>query len=151
MQQDKILIGTFVKGSHVPQKILKSIVENFGADKIFIFSVNDSRHQRLVTFNVSDNQLGEKFVEFKKSNKNSLRLHRRKDSNTFYTINSLNKLIESKNGGTLNPGYKVDWNEFKNQCLVLDKDGQVKCLETKLAKIIDYKTGEKTYDEIWFK
>lgn len=144
MQQEKILIGTFVKKPHVPQKILKSIVENFDVDKIFIFSVNDEKHQRLVTFNISNEQLGEKFLSFKKENKNSLCLHRRKDSNTFYTINSLNKLIQKKNNGIFDSSFKLDWNEFKNKCLVLDKDGEVKFLETKLAKIIDCKIGEKT-------
>lgn len=138
----KILIGTFIKHPHVSQRILKSIIENFESEKIFIFCVNDEQHKRLVTFNVDEDRLGDRFIEYKKLNKNTLRLHRRKDSNVFYTINSLNKLIQSQ-GGSLNNEFRIDWNQFSNCCLVLDKDEEIKNLQIKLVKVIDYKTENK--------
>jgi hypothetical protein len=133
----KVLIGTFVKNPHVSQKILKSIVENFSTEKIFIFSVDDSQHKRLVTFNIDERFMGDRFVEFKKQYKNTLRLHRRKDSNTFYTINSLNRLVEKQNNGNQNNNFRIDWKDFSNCCLVLDKDEELKNLQTKLVKVIE--------------
>lgn len=132
----RVLVGTFVRKAHVPQRVLKAIVENFNANRIFIFSVDDDVHKRLVTFNVSEEDL-DKFAEFKKVNKNTLRLHRHKESNTFYTINSLNKLLKEQHGQT-NPEFQVNWDGFANSCLVLDGEGNLKVLKTKLAKVIDY-------------
>lgn len=133
----RVLVGAFIRKPHVSQRILKEIVENFNANRIFIFSVDDEVHKRLVTFNVNESDLGNKFTEFKQANKNTLRLHRHKDSNTFYTINSLNRLVAEQNG-EVDPDYQVNWNGFDNSCLVLDNEGQLKVLKTKLAKVIDY-------------
>ncbi len=139
MNSDRVLVGTFVKKSYVPQRILKSIVENFNTNKIFIFSVEDETHQRLITFNVEKDFLDDRFTDYKDLNKNTLRLHRRKDSNTFYTINALNAVVEKQNGKQ-DTKFEVDWTELKNCCLLLDQDGNLKILKTKLAKVIDYDT-----------
>lgn len=133
----RFLLGTFIRNDHVPQRTLKSIVENFGANRIFIFSVEDEVHKRLITFNANEEDLNDKFYEFKEENKNTVRLHRRKDINTFYTINSLNQLIIEQNG-KINPDFQVDWKGYDNSCLVVDKEGRLKVLKTKLAKVIDY-------------
>jgi hypothetical protein len=135
--ENTVLLGTFIKRSHVSQRLLKSIVENFNANRIFIFSVEDETHKRLITFNVNKEDLDKKFSEFRKTNKNTLRLHRNKESNTFYTINSLNKLIDVQNG-TKDVTFKVNWNDYKNCCLLVDNQGQFVPLKTKLAKIIEY-------------
>jgi mRNA-degrading endonuclease YafQ of YafQ-DinJ toxin-antitoxin module len=135
--ENTVLLGTFIKRSHVSQRLLKSIVENFNANRIFIFSVEDETHKRLITFNVNKEDLDKKFSEFRKTNKNTLRLHRNKESNTFYTINSLNKLIDVQNG-TKDETFKVNWNDYKNCCLLVDNQGQFVPLKTKLAKIIEY-------------
>jgi hypothetical protein len=133
----RVLIGTFIRKANVSQRVLKEIVESFNADKIFIFSVEDEAHKRLVTFNVLEADLGDKLTEFKRANKNTLRLHRNKNSNTFYTINSLNKVVE-KQIGKKDIQHEVDWKEYQNSCLVLDQEGSLKVLKTKLAKVIDY-------------
>lgn len=134
--EKKVLLGTLVRTSYVPQHILKNIVEDFNTNRIFIFSVDDDIHKRLITFNVEEVNLESRFSDFKDKNRNTLILHRRRDSNTFYTINSLNKLVSHQNGKeSLN--YKVNWNDYVNSCVLIDNEGQLKVLKTKLAKIID--------------
>lgn len=133
----RVLIGTFIRKANVPQRVLKEIVESFNTDKIFIFSVEDETHKRLVTFNVYEADLGDRFTEYKRANKNTLRLHRNKNSNTFYTINSLNKVVEGQ-AGKKDIQHNVDWADYQNCCLVLDQEGSLKILKTKLAKVIDY-------------
>lgn len=135
--EKKVLVGTFIKKPHVSERILKSIIENFNTDKIFIFSVEDDNYKRLVTFNIDQNDLGDKFSHFKKANANTIRLHRRKESNTFYTINGLNKLVCSQNGSRDN-SFGVSWDDYKNCCVLVDKEGQFNVLKTKLAKVIDW-------------
>ncbi len=134
----KILIGTFVKSSFVPRRVLREVRERFDPERIFIFSVkNDETNKRLITFNIDKDQMNEEFGDYKASHRNTLRLHRRKDSNTFYTLNSLNKVVAEQNGGHLDDRFEIDWSKYQNSCLVLDKDGNIKKLETKLAKIIE--------------
>ena len=134
---NRVLIGTFVSYPHVSQKTLRLIQDKFAPEKIFIFNVLDDDTRRLITFNVSQNDLGEKFTEYKNQYKNTLRLHRNKETNTFYTINSLNRVIKEQNDGISSEQFDVDWEKYKNTCLVVGEEGKIKTLSTKLAKIID--------------
>ena len=63
-------------------------------------------------------------------------VHRKKESNTMYTINALNKLIESLNGGTLDKSYQIEWGDYRNSMILTDGDGY-KIMKTNLFRIID--------------
>ena len=43
---------------------------------------------------------------------NTISLHRKKHTNTLYTINALNELIKSINNGVLDTSYQVDWDKY---------------------------------------
>jgi len=49
---------------------------------------------------------------------NTILVHRKKESNTLYTINALNELIKKLNGGVVDTKYQVDWQHYKN-CVLL--------------------------------
>eukprot|EP01052_Picozoa_sp_SAG31_P082805 SAG31_NODE_42899_length_269_cov_0.917647_1_plen_78_part_10 len=49
---------------------------------------------------------------------NTILVHRKKDTNTLYTINALNTLIKSLNGGVVDPKFRVDWKHYRN-CVLL--------------------------------
>ena len=66
----------------------------------------------------------------------TISVHRKKHTNTIYTINAINKLIESKNGGKLDTSYRINWDELQNMILVTAY-GKLKIVNTKLVKIID--------------
>jgi hypothetical protein len=66
---------------------------------------------------------------------NTILLHRKKESNTLYTINALNDLIKSLNGGVLDNQFPIDWKEYQN-CILLTHAGDLKKLDTKIYKII---------------
>jgi hypothetical protein len=68
---------------------------------------------------------------------NTILLHRKKESNTLYTINALNDLIRSLNGGYLDTNYKVDWLTYKN-CILLTTGGELKKLDTKVYEILNF-------------
>jgi hypothetical protein len=97
-------------------------------NKIFVLYAK-SQDEYICTYNVEFGNVSN-FLE------NTILVHRKKESNTLYTINSLNRLIESLNGGVLDTNYKVEWADYQN-CILLTKGAELKRVNTKLFKIID--------------
>ena len=67
---------------------------------------------------------------------NTILVHRKKDTNTLYTINALNELIKSLNGGVVDPRFKIDWMHYRNTIL-LTQQNELKELKTKIHEIIE--------------
>mgnify|MGYP001056330932 FL=1 len=96
-------------------------------DKIYILKSEDCS-ELICTYNVdSINITG--FLN------NTILAHRKKESQTLYTINSLNKLIKTLNNGILDTSYKVNWEEYKN-CILLTQDTELKIFKTKLDRTV---------------
>ena len=68
---------------------------------------------------------------------NTILLHRKKESNTLYTINALNTLIKSLNGGVLDTRFIVNWQDYKNSIL-LTNGPDLRKLDTSIHKIVDF-------------
>lgn len=68
---------------------------------------------------------------------NTILLHRKKESNTLYTINALNALIRSLNNGILNKNYMVEWDNYSN-CILLNNGPNVRKLDTSIHKIYNF-------------
>ena len=66
---------------------------------------------------------------------NTILVHRKKESNTLYTINALNELIKKLNGGVVDSSYQVNWQHYKN-CILLTQHNELNQLNTKIYKII---------------
>lgn len=97
-------------------------------NKIFVL-YSKSQDEYICTYNVDQVNVTN-FLD------NTILVHRKKESNTLYTINSLNRLIESLNGGVLDVNYRVEWNDYQN-CILLTKGAELKRVNTKLFRIID--------------
>ena len=67
---------------------------------------------------------------------NTILVHRKKESNTLYTINALNELIKKLNGGVVDTNYQVDWQHYRN-CILLTQHNELNQLNTKIYKIIE--------------
>ena len=67
---------------------------------------------------------------------NTILVHRKKESNTLYTINALNGLIKKLNGGFVDTKYQVNWQDYRN-CILLTQHNELKQLNTKIHKIIE--------------
>ena len=99
-------------------------------DKIYVFSNQNDPTQLMCTYNVE-------FIDnFEENIENTISLHRKKQSNTLYTINALNEVIREKNGGVLDKTYQVDWSEFQNT-LILTAESGLNIIPTKIHQIID--------------
>lgn len=68
---------------------------------------------------------------------NTILVHRKKESNTLYTINALNDLICSLNSGELDTNYRVNWQDYRN-CILLTTGGELKKLDTKIHEILTF-------------
>ena len=67
---------------------------------------------------------------------NTILVHRKKQTNTLYTINALNEVIRYLNNGILDTTYQVDWTRFRNS-LLLTRPGGFKKIRTRLKTIIE--------------
>jgi hypothetical protein len=96
--------------------------------KIFVLESEES-DEYLCTYNIEVDQSSTRILP------NTILLHRKKESNTLYTINSLNLLIKSLNEGVLDTSFRVDWLDYKNTILLTQGD-DLKKLSTKIHKIV---------------
>ena len=67
---------------------------------------------------------------------NTILVHRKKQTNTLYTINALNEVIKSLNGGVLDKSFTVDWNDYRNCILLIQTEGFNR-IDTKVKTIIN--------------
>lgn len=96
--------------------------------KIFVLYIRDN-DEYVCTYNI---ELGNQ----QSIMDNTILVHRKKESNTLYTINALNELIKKLNGGIVDERYDVHWQHYRNSIL-LTNQGELKQLKTKLYKIIE--------------
>jgi hypothetical protein len=98
-------------------------------NKIFILESPQSE-ELMCTYNIDMGNVSESPLP------NTILLHRKKESNTLYTINALNTLIKTLNGGVLDTKYIVNWHDYKNSIL-LTNGPDLRKLDTAIYKIID--------------
>ena len=77
-------------------------------NKIYVFANEDDHHQLICTYNIPQNQ--DNFIE----GIDTIALHRKKQTNTLYTINSLNEIIREKNNGYLDKTFVVKQKNLLN-------------------------------------
>ena len=99
-------------------------------NKIFILFV-ESTNEYVCTYNVDSFNMSSTILD------NTILLHRKKESNTLYTINALNDLIRSLNSGELDINYRVNWQDYRN-CILLTTGGELKKLDTKIHEILTF-------------
>ena len=97
-------------------------------NKIFVLYIK-SNDEYVITYNVDQGNVNE-------IPDNTILVHRKKETNTLYTINALNELIKSLNGGVVDTKFPIDWQHYKN-CVLLTQHNELKELNTKIHKIIE--------------
>ena len=97
-------------------------------NKMFVLYIK-STDEYVVTYNVEQGNVND-------IPDNTILVHRKKESNTLYTINALNELIKKLNGGVVNPKFVIDWQHYRN-CVLLTNHNELKQLNTKIYKIVE--------------
>ena len=123
------LFATFTKQNQLDELISNlSTTYEIMYNKMFVLFVK-STNEYVVTYNVEQGNINGIPA-------NTILVHRKKESNTLYTINALNDLILKLNAGISDPYFKINWIDYKN-CILLTQHGEVKQLNTKIYKIVD--------------
>ena len=122
------LLCTFTNESEF-ENIVDKILNEFElfSRKIFVLKLDPSK-ELVISYNIIPNSA--KFLP------STIMVHRKKESNTMYTINALNRLIATENAGVLDKSYQVDWQKYRNSVILTDGDGY-KIMKTSLFRIID--------------
>ena len=120
----------------VPEENINSIVDKIRGsysvlfNKIFVLESLDGE-KIMLTYNVDiNNSSSESMVD------NTILVHRKKQTNTLYTINALNELIKSLNNGVLDKRFPIEWNHYKNCILLIQTEGFSR-IDTKVKDIIN--------------
>lgn len=112
------------------EETLKNIQEKYKIiyNKIFVL-YSKSQDEYICTYNVDYGNVSN-FLD------NTILVHRKKESNTLYTINALNTLVKDLNGGVLDKNFKINWPDYRN-CILLTKGPELKRVNTKLFRILE--------------
>jgi hypothetical protein len=97
-------------------------------NKMFVLHVK-SNNEYAVTYNVDQGNVND-------IPENTILVHRKKETNSLYTINALNQLIKSLNGGVVDTKFTIDWQHYRN-CILLTQHNELKQLNTRIFRIVE--------------
>ena len=98
---------------------------------IYVLQNKSNLDELFVTYNIDVQYQPDKPLE------NTILVHRKKQSNTLYTINALNELVKEENNGVLDKTFSIDWEKFKNSIIVTNVEGTKK-ISTRVFEIINF-------------
>ena len=82
--------------------------------RIFIFSNTEQPENLYCTYNA---------MQTDRRGQNTISIHRKKETNTLYTVNALNEVIRRVNNGVLDKTYQLDWSHYQNSFILTDDSG----------------------------
>ena len=81
-------------------------------NRFFIFVNVTTPKEVFITYNIiCDSRTFPKFP-------NTISIHRKKNYNILYTLNSMNQLIKDENGGVLDKEFPIDWSLYKDSFII---------------------------------
>jgi hypothetical protein len=128
MITQKQLLCTFSNSSQYTDA-LKEIPKQYTLidNKIFIFANENNLRELYLTFNVEKREQINRY-------KGTISIHRKKQTNTLYTLNAMNKLIADENNGVVDKSFQLNWDLYKNSIILTNEIG-VKIVSLKLFSI----------------
>ena len=126
------LLCTFTSKNTL-QKTLQDIRETYVIvyNYIYILQNKANLDELYVTYNIN--------TEFKPPHplEDTILIHRKKESNTLYTINALNQLVREENNGVLDKTFIIDWKKFRNSIILTNTEG-TKRIQTRIFEVIEF-------------
>ena len=97
--------------------------------RIFIFYNVSNSDMLYCTYNIS---------ETINRTSNTISIHRKKETNTLYTVNALNEVIRTVNNGVLDKTFQVDWLYYQNSFILTDSETGYRVIELLFFKKITW-------------
>lgn len=69
---------------------------------------------------------------------NTISIHRKKETNTLYTVNALNEVIRYMNNGILDKTYILPWEQFQNSFILTDDESGYRIVRLKFFRKITW-------------
>jgi len=98
-------------------------------NKFFVFTNVASPDEVFVTYNILN--VGRDFPKFP----NTISIHRKKQTNTLYTLNAMNQIIKDENGGVFDKTYVIEWNLYSD-VLIVTGNPSIRTLPIRLLEIV---------------
>jgi hypothetical protein len=125
------LLCTFTTKEEL-QGVLQHIKQTYHIvyNYIYVLQNKTNLDELFITYNID--------TQYKPSYplKDTILVHRKKQSNTLYTINALNELVKELNGGVLDKNFTIDWDNYKNTIIVTNTEGTKK-ISTRIFEVIE--------------
>lgn len=101
-------------------------------NNIYVFCDVNNKDQCYVSYNIKGTKDYDDLLE------STILIHRKKETNTLYTLNALNTIIRSANNGKLNKNFEISWENYTNS-LLLVKDEVLNKINLELLNVIKNK------------
>lgn len=136
---DTLLLATFCQSRKI-QETLENIKDNFDilGGKVFLLQDKSHKHKKIITYNIMKSQ----GIVFSDIISNTISLHRKKETNTLYTLNALNEIVKTQNNGNVDNQFSVNWEEYRN-CLLITYQNDIgnrtelRIINTRLINIVN--------------
>jgi hypothetical protein len=97
-------------------------------NRMFLFCDQERPDDLYITYNI--------VLPSPRRSANTISIHRKKESNTLYSINALNTVIKECNNGVLDKSFIIPWQLYRNSLLLTDGD-QLRQIKLKMLKRLD--------------
>jgi len=124
------LLCTFTSKNRLDE-VVELIKETYtiAFNRIYVLENRENKRELMCTYNINSE-------DCRGILQNTISIHRKKLTNTLYTIDALNEIVTAKNDGVKDSNFIVDWEDYRNSLLVTDEDG-LKSISTKIYTIIE--------------
>jgi|TARA_B100000073_G_scaffold326615_1_gene311450 hypothetical protein len=111
-------------------KTVDKIIEAYDIlyNKLFVLKNESDTRELMCTYNIDST--GEVVIL-----PDTISLHRKKQTNTLYTINALNECIKIVNNGVLDTSYQLDWENYRNSIMLTNESG-LRRIDTTVHEVI---------------
>lgn len=125
------LLASFVEKERLDEALERiQGVTGVPKGRIFVFRSDDT-DEMILTYNIDCESLSLKFSEIWSD---TISVHRKKETNTLFSLNALNELIKLENDGKLVQSHKIDWDRYRNSFLLF-RAGSLNVLRLELIKL----------------
>lgn len=142
------LMASFVTKSKA-ETFVKYLYENQLTEKLFVLKNEKQKNVFIITYNLIKEHNMSNLREY--GVLNTLTIQRNKDTNTLYSINALNYILEEEALKTEKPKreIKIDWDKYQN-VFITTSDRKVNIIHTKLYKFVDLKRNNFDINKVKF-